>query len=139
MSIEFKIKNSNLLTEKFGLWPKFHDSEVLEFNLSREINGASLLSAFRVFEMTSETNEEGSYNLRYQSLVKILFQKITNLQLSNFNHQNALFGLKISDLPKPSDENAKFEVRFIGAYGVEADFKCETIEVLSVTPYTAEK
>ena len=139
MSIEAKIKNSQLLTDIFGHWPSFHDAEVLEINLRRgtsdHVGQATLQAAIRVFEMTSEITERGAYKLRNQSLARLSFLDIVQVDLTDFNNQNALFGLHIIDISSHQLERVKYQVTFDAAHGVNLRFQCFGIAVDSVIPW----
>jgi hypothetical protein len=134
-----KIKNSNLLTEIFGEWPSFHDAEVLKIVLDRtsegEDDGPNLEADIHVFEMTSEIDEEGFYKLVKHTLVRLAFLELYELSLTDFNHQNVLWGLGITDISDRQLERIKFEVVFSASWGVAAKFQCAAVEVRSVEPF----
>lgn len=138
-----KIKNSELLTEVFGRWPSFHDSEVVEIILSRDKYsseyGPTLRAALYVFDMTSEIDEKGYYVLKNKSIVWIQFLEVVELSLDDFNYQNVLWGLTIIDVSGDQLERVKFEVSFDSSFGIDAKFKCFAIEVESVEPYKPEE
>lgn len=143
MEIESKIQNCHLLTDIFGRLPSFHDAEVLSINLSRGKSAYSpesiLEATIHVFEMTSEINERGEYVLRNHVLVKFLFSKIVNLNLTDFNHQNVLNSLQIVHLSDKEEHKVKFRVIFEGIFGVKAKFHCSSVSVESVEPYVKEQ
>jgi len=132
-----KIENVHLLEEVFGNFPSFHDAEVLRIVLNRESVGIlPTLEAFiYVFEMTSEI-KDGKYVCKNHSLVTFQFREIDQLVLEGFNNQNALQGLSVADISDHQLEWLKFEVGIDGIFGLDAHFKCRSISVLSIEPYS---
>jgi hypothetical protein len=137
MGIESKIRNSNLLTDMFGRFPSFHE-EVLRVLLDRD--GVRpftpyLEATIHVFEMTSQINERGGYVLKNHVAVTFRFLEIYELALEDFNQQNVLQGLNIIDVSDRQLERVKFEVSFVGIFGLSARFQCNSISIESVEPY----
>jgi hypothetical protein len=122
----------------FGYWPSFHDAEVVWLNLDRGKNderlGPTLETQVHAFETTKEVDEKGFYVLRHHVLVHFRFQDVVDLSLEGFNHQNALFGLEISDLTERQWEHIFFQVRFYSSHGMGPSFQCHAIEVVEVRP-----
>jgi hypothetical protein len=142
MGIETKIQNSHLLTDIFGKWPSFHDSEVLRIILDRD--GARpfapyLQATIHLFEMTSQIDERSSYVLKNHVAATFRFIEIYELKLDDFNQQNVLQGLSILDISERQLDRIKFEVTFDGIFGVSAKFQCNSINIESVEPYVREQ
>ena len=134
------IVGAQKLVEVFGSWPSFHDAEVLWVRLERKSHGEGHRPTLEVlvhtFEMTNEVDSDGYYVLRDHVLVHLLFLDLVELRLDGFNHQNALMGLTLTDLPDRQLERIRFEVRFDSAHGLDASFKCHAVEVVSVISCT---
>jgi Immunity protein 50 len=138
------IKNSAALTEIFDRWPSFHDAEVLRLRLDRGVDtdaslptGTPRLEAdVHVFEMTDQVTPEGFYELRKHTLVTLAFYGIDQLEVREFNHQNALFDLALEDIRDRQLETLRWSVALDGSYGVEASFLCADVEVVSVRPFS---
>ncbi len=133
-----KIQNSHLLTDVFGKFPSFHDSEVHHINLVRGETRAfspTLVAVIHVFEMTSQIDEKNRYVLKNHVLVEFRFSKVSNLNLVGFNYQNVLESLEITEASEAEGEETKLKVLFEGIFGVTAEFYCEAISIESVTPY----
>lgn len=130
---ELRISRRELLTSIFGEWPSFHDAEVLKVVLDRK--GCELLASIYVFRMTSEVDTNGYYVLDNKVVATIRFTGIAQLELRYFNHQNVLFDLGIRDVSAEQDDGLNFEVEFNTSFGMEANFRCAEIEVVSVVPY----
>jgi Immunity protein 50 len=136
-NIADKIEHSKLLTDVFGRWPSFHDAEVVSLELSRESKGISqpnLKARIHVFEATPEVDSQGFYILKNHVLVSFLFSGIDESTVTGFNQQNVLWDLAIIDISSKQLEYLKFEVHFSSSFGVEAEFKCRSVEVESVKP-----
>ena len=129
-----EIINSYKLEEIYGEWPSFHDAEIHEIKLKRDINGNGTLLELiiHLFEMTPEVDERGYYKLIKHNLVIIRFQEISDMRLEDFNHQNVILDLAIN---KSSKEDY-FEVNIDSSYGCYGSFKCKRIEVVDVTNYS---
>ena len=130
-----KIEDAHLLEDLFGYFPSFHDAEVLRLILER--NGGdglpTLEAQISAFEITSEV-VNGRYVLDKHCIVTLRFFAIDGLVLEDFNHQNALFGLSIKDISSYQLEDLKFEIRFDAAHGMNAHFRCRSVQIKSVTP-----
>ena len=132
-----EIENAHLLEDVFGRWPSFHDAEVLRIVLDRgNVETLPTLEAqIHAFEMTSEI-KDGAYVLKNHVLVTFRFLEIDGITLEGFNHQNALFGLSIKDISGSQLERLKFEVRFDGSWGVDVHFRCHSVKVIGVEPFS---
>lgn len=127
------IRGAELLISIFGGWPSFHDAEVLRVEFDR--NGPQVLASIDVFQFGPEINEEGFYVVRNRVIAELRFSGVESVTASGFNHQNVLFELVIQDAEPQQGSIAKFHVEFDDAYGLALTFRCESIEVVSVTPY----
>jgi hypothetical protein len=85
--------------------------------------------------MTDQVTKQGSYLLRNHTLVTLGFSGIDELQLTWFNHQNSLCGLRLEDISDRQLETLKWSVSFDSSNGLEATFMCEAIEVLEAMPF----
>ena len=126
------IINSYKLEEIYGYWPSFHDAEIHEIKLKRNIKGSETLLELiiHLFEMTSDVDKRGYYKLTKHNLVTIRFEEIEDMQLENFNHQNSIFELEIVKLDKDFNK-----VDIYSSHGCFGSFKCKRIEVVDVTNY----
>jgi Immunity protein 50 len=127
------VRNRELLIKIFGGWPSFHDAEVLRVELDRD--GQQLLAVIYLFRMTDKVDSSGYYVLENKVLATLRFLGVVDLTLKWFNQQNVLWNLEIIDVRERQLEHISFEVSFPSSFGLEADFKCESIEVVSVEPY----
>jgi hypothetical protein len=130
-----QITNAEALISVFGYWPSFHDAEVVALSLSRAFNddyGPALAATIHVFEMTSAVSSSGHFVCHKHSIVELRFRNIDDLNLEEFNHQNALNELSIKQAD-PLQSHRQFAVSFEGASGLDCTFICQHIEVLSIT------
>jgi hypothetical protein len=131
-----RITNSDALTGIFGTWPSFHDAEVLQIRLARDgVSGPELEVQLHVFEMTANVTKAGFYELRNHTLATLLFSGVDQLCLEDFNQQNVLYGLTLTDISDRQLDVLKWEVSFDSSFGLSSQFLCETIEVLSAEPF----
>ncbi|SEG45099.1 Immunity protein 50 [Bryocella elongata] len=80
------------LWQWFGYWPSFHDAEVTELCLKREVESEVRVHAF---EMTSEVTSSGHYRTVKHATVIFKLEDVTGSELNGFNHQNVLAGLDV--------------------------------------------
>jgi hypothetical protein len=124
--------------EIFGYWPSFHDAEIKWMRLDRCDPdggvGAVLEFVIHCFEMTEEVAPSGHYVLRKHTLIHFRFREVTDLRLEEFNHQNAIFGLDITDEADESWERSYFRVSIDPSFGVGGSFHTVYPEVVSATP-----
>lgn len=131
------IHGGNMLVDIFGYWPSFHDAEVIWLKLDRtshtqERYRPTLEALIHVYEMTNEVDANGYYVLRNHTLAHLRFNGVAELYIEDFNYQNALMGLSLTDESDRQMQRVKWSVRFDSAFGVDASFQCYSVEVDSV-------
>lgn len=112
------IPGGSRLMEWFdGSVPSFHDAEVLSLVLER--TRARCTIKIHTFQMTSEIDVNGFFVLDKHTLVSFHLEGVTNLELNDFNHQNAIYGLALS---RTADQSIRLELdQCYGLFGfVEA-------------------
>jgi hypothetical protein len=136
MSLETKIKKSELLIEAIGRFPSFHDSEVAQIVLDRgeglSPHSANLRAKIYVLKLLDKKGAEESRSW-HRHLVELRFSDIDDLSLRGFNQQNVLFDLQIEEFPATELRPVRFEAVFVYCYGVEAIFTCSEIVVEAVS------
>ena len=136
-SIENKIRGSQLLTNVFGHWPSFLAAEVISFELGQDAAGVgepSIRSKIYLLEMPRDIDAKVVPVPRNGVNATFLFAGIDELSVAGFNQQNALRELFVRDISSRQMEKLKFDVHFDSSFGLEARFKCRSIEVESVEP-----
>jgi len=130
-SVIDRISRADKLVAIFGYWPSFHDAEVIWLKLDRRTNDER-------FSPSLEIQIHAHYVTQHHVLVWLRFLNVVELRLDDFNHQNVLFDLTISDFPERQSGNIFFEVQFHPSFGIGASFQCGAIEVVEVTPCNEE-
>jgi hypothetical protein len=140
-----QIENAQTLSDLFGHWPDFHDAEVITLRLdATEHSGPQLEVEFEVAEMSSEVDERGYFKDRQRVRTTLRFDRVARLRLSDFLEQNVLGSLELSEAAADEyDEmygtgprgRRKYRVKWDSSVGCEADFLCDTIEVLAASAF----
>jgi uncharacterized protein (TIGR02246 family) len=137
MNGDEKIKNVGLLTEAFGKFPTFHDSEVAQLILDRGDRKAGILPSLtaKIHVMKVVDKDATSGDLTWgDHLVTLRFFEVEEVDLTSLNRQNVLYDLLIHETSEPETDQTKLEVCFESTYGLSAEFKCSEIAVESVGP-----
>ena len=114
--------------EHFGEWPSFHDAEVISMSFNRnhifEPSGPSMVAKVHAFLITPEVDKNGYYKTIKHCIITFEFDTVYDLVFEDFNHQNALDGLRFENT-KDIDNKPIIAVSFDSAYGVDCEFKCK--------------
>ena len=142
------IRNSHKITDIFGYWPSFHDAEIQKLCLTvadgepwvvGSVSPAMEMTV-HVFEMTKDVTSDGFFVLTKHTLVRIRFENVEGLQLSNFSFQNPVFdfafGIEPMSYPHgggPLDGPPPnvLLVDIHSSVGLSGKFKCQSAEVVS--------
>ena len=120
------LENYARLTETFGYWPQFHDSNVISLNLTDQ--RIDLL--IHVWEMTSKVDEKGYFILRNHNLVHFRFEDLSDISLKEPELGNILFELSFSDLM----DSGIFEVILDSVMDRDCSFKAKRGAILDISP-----
>ncbi len=99
---EKTIKDARKVINFLGLWPSFHDAEILKVDLDRE--KFSLEMELYTFLMLKELDKSGHYKLDKECIITFRFLSIEELELVDFNQQNVISRL---DFEQVDDGNIK--------------------------------
>ena len=107
MSENAGFDGSEIVTNWFGYWPGLHDAEILSVDFQRAVDGfgPGLYVKVHAFEMTSEVNEKGYFKLIKHCIIALQFERVSDVELRNFGHQNVIDGISLSFV------SAKDEIR----------------------------
>lgn len=105
----------------FGYWPDFHDAEIISLELNR--NKASTLSVFFCNTDGQRVTPEGYFYQDKHVVVHFEMEGITDLQLSEFNHQNVISELIL----KKIEEGV--EILMDGCYGMFGTITAESVKI----------
>ena len=111
------IPGSDEIVSWFGCWPSFHDAEILELHLDR-----ADASWIKVHAWTSGM-VNGNYKSDHHAIITFTFERVRNLDLSDFSPQNVIFGL---DVEKSGD---CFRVTLSPCYGMAGFIESDRIRV----------
>lgn len=106
------VQGGSELVAWFGYAPRLHDAEVLGLTLDRE--GATCALRVHGFEMTSEVDAKGYFVCAKHVVVTFIMGGLTEVELTDFNHQNALMGLSIT-----RGVDGGFRLTLDSAYGLD--------------------
>lgn len=136
------IEGSDQVIAHLGLWPSFHDAEVMKLALDRTKGNDpdALVPALdlhlRGWVMSSEVSEKGFFTLRGDAIYHFRFEGVFNLKLEGFNNQNVLSCLSLELVNHPSDpDRAVLLVDLEHCFEFEASFAAQRARVVSITPY----
>ena len=124
-TVSTRIAGSEKLTTLLGTWPTFHDAEILNIELKRAAKGAApeANATFQI-RLLGRPND---------LFVRILFTRIEDLKLEDFNHQNVICEMGILDAG-----GSRVRVGIETSFGLSGSFTCERVEVLSVSTLPGE-
>jgi hypothetical protein len=138
-----QIQNEQLLTDRFGYWPSFHDAEILRARFDREGPDAPWMECdIHVFEMTSDVDSSGHYVLTKHTLVTLRFCDIGLEEFKWWNHQNAISSLHIGPVENPTEYDRQdwtTEVIIGSSYGCESKLVCTGIKVMNADDFNEEQ
>ncbi len=101
-----EIPGGSQLLEWFdGRVPSFHDAEVLELVLDRK--KACCTIKVHTFQITSEVDAKGFFVLHKHAQVSFHLEGVANLELNDFNEQNAIYGLALG---RTADQAIRLEL-----------------------------
>ena len=136
MTVLEQITGADRLTSRFGGWPSFHDAEVVRLVLDRRgANGPTAELVVHAWLVTDKVDHRGYHVLEKHTLVRFLFERITSIELSEFNHQNVLFGLGIA--AEVVEGEPAFRVTLDPSYGLGGSLVCGRVVVADVSPCNA--
>ncbi len=131
------IVNHKAVVAAFGYWPSFYDAEVLSLSLDRKtilfdtVHNARLEIVLHAWELTQEVNEKGYFGSHKHHLIHFAFGTVEDVELSGFNHVNAIFELNFADISEKRP-NRKFCAEIVSAFGMGGRFSFYNGVVLSV-------
>ena len=134
------VKGHEKLTEIFGRWPSFHDSEVIGIRLDRrgrdEWEGPVVFVSVHVFEGYREDERSAEIKWRNHTVMTFRFSRVVDILMTDFNQQNAIMDLTF-ETGRPEIEaltwaGPAYRVTFQPCFGVGLSFVSGSAEVDSV-------
>jgi hypothetical protein len=140
-----RIGDANKLIDIYGAWPTFEDAEIVSVVLDRGNHKEIIVTGdWAVRVPPSLTAKVILFDSRYGGLdarrkyrlVTLRFNGISRLNMELFGYQNPVMGIGLRAEPAVGDADPSVHVEWGGTVmGHEADFTCESIDVLSVEPF----
>lgn len=124
------IHNAEIVIQKLGCWPSFHDAEVISFSAARAAPGQAGKTSARLCVHLRQYKEVGAGTADYELvccnslLIELLFFDLKHLSIEDFNHQNVIQSIEFRLL-----ESQLIEVEFESIYGVGGVIRCARVEV----------
>jgi hypothetical protein len=131
-----EILGAEKVISAFGSWPCFHDAEVISFSAERELpvrKGATTARlAVHVREYTAVGEGTVDYDIKETKsvLIRFLFKGACDFEISDFNLQNVIDSIEISQVDADDPANLKVNIEPIWGFG--GSLRCEVIEIEAV-------
>ena len=131
------IDGTEKILELYKCWPSDHDAEIISIFLSREKSkgkyGPTLEIKVHCFNITNELNDIGHYKTINHAQITIEFCDVVEFSLAHsFGTQNPLSSMSIDDIRSHQLENINYKVEFCAHLTSDVDFKCSSINILSL-------
>jgi hypothetical protein len=130
------IQGFDALRAVYGEKVCFHDAEVVRLELVRgrpDTGEVDLVLDVHMFSADGVDPHTRRFRLVNHHIARLVFHGVQDLELTGFNHQNALSDLDVLPL-RPARNGAAWSVRLQPAFGLGASFICSGARVQSVTP-----
>lgn len=130
------IIDSAAVVELLGCWPTFHDAEVISFSAERALpvkNGhtvARLSVHVRQYETIGEGTAHYEQVLCKSVLIRFVFNGVRSFELSDFNHQNVINSITVSDIEGSEPQTLHVEIDPIWGFG--GSLQCLSVAVEGV-------
>ena len=105
-----------------GRVPRFHDAEIVELVLERTQSRCRL--KVHAFVPTPELDAKGCFVCTKHVIVTFQLTDVCELELTGFNHQNAILGLSLSRQP-----NGNLLLELDPAYGLGGAIEAGSVEI----------
>ena len=110
---ETKLTGAETVRQWFGMWPNFHDAEVISLTLARK--GQSVLRVYPYYPHKPAT-------------VDFIFENVTDIDLQDFSGQNVITSLRIETA---TDQNGVKVYRLVlgPCYGLSGRIDAKSLRV----------
>jgi len=130
------VKGSQQLVDVLGVWPVFHDAQVIAFSVQRPLNSAegAPLAPLSLHVTTWKYIGVGTADFEQvvdkSLLVNFLFEGTRDCEVAGFNHQNVIDQLAVSRIE--ADDNATLRGDIESIWGVGGWIRCQAVVLESV-------
>jgi len=111
----------------FGLWPSFHDAEIVDIHLKR---AAASYVRILAWITSTETDSEGYFLREKFATIVIAFDGLRDIHLGGFSSQNVIAGLDL----EVTETGAKLTLH--PCFGVSGTIEAETVRLEVHPPQT---
>jgi hypothetical protein len=105
-----------------GRVPSFHDAEVIDLALERRNSLCRI--KIHAFEGTRDLDSEGYFVSVKHVVVTFQLDRVCELELSDFNHQNVIDGINLARLP-----NGHILLELEPCYGLYGKIEAENLQI----------
>lgn len=134
------IVDSEKVVEALGYWPTFHDAEVISFSAERALpfknscTVARLAIHVRNYTAVGEGTAQYELVLRKSVLVRFVFNEACDFELSEFNHQNVINAITVSQVEINEVSSLRVDVESIWGFGGSLRCSSVAVEAVEVLP-----
>lgn len=132
------IHNEEKINNRFGHWPTFHDAEIIRVELiSTKGNDSKIQMDIYVYELTDQTNENGYFKTKNNTLVTMIFDGVRIDQWKWSSDLDTIFELKIDKITGNDNKVYPYQVEMPSVIGGEYGlwFSCKAINVKNAVDY----
>jgi hypothetical protein len=140
MEITKHIEGFEKVLAVLGFWPSFHDAEIISFALSRALPLEVGVSVAKLTVHVRQYAEVGAGTAEYELaivksvLVNFIFKGVSDLSLSEFNHQNVINSITFTDVKLNGAPVISIDIESI--WGLGGSLQCSSVAVDSVEELT---
>jgi len=136
MEIITYVEGTEKVEKALGFWPSFHDAEVISFSVSRalpldtNVCFAKLVVHVRQYAEVGAGTAEYALAIVKSVLVNFIFNGVSDLSISEFNHQNVISSIKFKNSESLDAPNISVDIESIWGFG--GSLQCNSVVVESV-------
>ena len=125
-----EIPGSEKVKSIFGLWPVFHDAEIVSFLLERNKEPKATLK-LNYWQTETEYSDDIHYEYvkKNNFIITFLFSGLSDSNISGFNHQNVIDELRFTK------KGHNILVEFDSIFGAGGCLVCKNAEITKIQPY----
>lgn len=128
MDIKALIPGADRIIEMLGCWPSFHGAEVISFSVARALPGQEPSTTANLFVHVRANHSEevsaASGDGTHSALIELVMRDIEHLALYDFNEQNVLDLIDVSQ-----SGGALIAVELVSDWGVGGAVRCAHVEI----------
>jgi Immunity protein 50 len=125
-----------------GAWPNFHDAEIVELHLWRgyihpgEWDNSNVFPILTLRIQILEATQPGATGAGNDVLATLRFHGVDQVRLQDFNHNNSIVRLAVSQQPRGFYTNGEplpptLLVTIEQGFGLSGSFSCTRMEVVT--------